>query len=64
MVSVSGSYVARVIMLELSCCHGSFGIVVPHMRDLSSRGEEEFVDIVGGLESDDETIPIGGDIQE
>jgi hypothetical protein len=51
-------------MLEDRSCHGSLGIVVPHMCDLSSRGEEELIDMFGSLEGDGETISVGGDVQE
>jgi hypothetical protein len=43
---------------------GRLGIVVPHMSNLSSRGEEEFVDVVRGLEGHHEAITVGGDVQE
>jgi hypothetical protein len=51
-------------MLEESCCHGSLGIVVPHMSDLPSRGEEELIDMFWSFEGDGETITIRGYIQE
>jgi hypothetical protein len=51
-------------MLEESCCHGSLGIVVPHMCYLSSRCKEEFIDMFGSFEGDGEAITIRGYIEK
>jgi hypothetical protein len=51
-------------MLEDRSCHGSLGIVVPHMCYLSSRGEEELIDMFGSFEGDGETITIRGYIEK